>query len=428
MLTEMIPFVARQCRQNAISLSSADKAEYLHKGENMPVASQIKESMSKGSFIRKMFEEGLALKKQFGEENVFDFSIGNPDIDPPAKFHDEFLRLATEDAKGSHGYMPNAGFHDVREAIARKAGREHNKNLDASSIVMTVGAAGGLNVVLKTVLNPDDEVIVIRPFFVEYGTYIANHGGRMTLVDSLPDFSLDVAAIQKALSEKTAAIIINSPNNPTGRIYPHEQIKALADLLRTHQKQTGRAVYLVADEPYREIVYTGKTVPPLMSEYEHTIVVTSYSKSLSLPGERIGYIAAHPECDEFGLLMSGFVLCNRTLGFVNAPAIMQRLVALLTDVSVNVTIYERRRDIFAKGLREAGLEFSDPEGAFYIFCKSPIADDVRFVNYLKEYKILAVPGSGFGGPGYIRLCYSVKDSTIERSLPVFKKAMEEFKG
>jgi aspartate aminotransferase len=394
----------------------------------MPVAANIKTMISQGSQIRKMFEEGIALKTQYGVENVFDFSLGNPDIDPPSEFHKLFVKLATEDIPGSHGYMPNAGFVDVRKAIARKAGREHNTSLDASSIVMTVGAAGGLNVVLKTLLNQDDEVIVLRPFFVEYGIYIANHGGRMKLVDTLPDFSLDIDAIEKALGKNTAAIIINSPNNPTGRIYPGEQIRELAELLRTHLKRSGRAVYLVADEPYREIVYKGKTVPPLMSEYEHTIVVTSYSKSLSLPGERIGYIAANPQCDDFELLMSGFVLCNRTLGFVNAPALMQRLVAQLTEASVDISIYERRRDIFAKGLRDAGLEFSDPEGAFYIFCKSPIADDVRFVNFLKEYRILTVPGSAFGGPGYIRICYCVNDSTIERSLPIFKKAMQEFKG
>jgi aspartate aminotransferase len=394
----------------------------------MAVADYIRESVSKGSWIRKMFEEGMALKKEYGDDNVFDFSIGNPDIEPPKEFHEVFERFAREDARGSHGYMPNAGYGHVREVIAGKITREQSVDVSAADIVMTVGAAGGLNVALKTILNSGDEVLVARPYFVEYGTYVSNHNGKLVTVPSKSDFSLDINAFEKALSEKTAAVLINSPNNPTGRIYTEKELAGLGDLLRKHAKKTGRAVYLISDEPYREIVYDNREVPSVMKAYDNSIVVTSYSKSLSLPGERIGYLAAHPKADDHDLLVAGLVMCNRTLGFVNAPALMQRIVAELTDVTVDVSVYKRRRDIFAAGLREAGFSFADPEGAFYIFCKSPIEDDVRFVNYLKEYRILAVPGSGFGGPGYFRLAYCVEDRVIERSIPVFKKAIAAFKG
>ncbi len=388
----------------------------------------IRESISSGSWIRKMFEEGLVLKKQFGAENVYDFSIGNPDIEPPSKFHEVFERMACEDAKGSHGYMPNAGFTDVRDAVAKKISREQGIEVKGDSVVMTVGAAGGLNIALKCLLNPGDEVIVSAPYFVEYGSYAANHGGKVVPVKSLPDFSLDIEGISKALTPRTAVMIINSPNNPTGRIYSEKDLSKLGDCLRAHAEKTGRVVYLISDEPYREIVYGGRTVPSMMKAYENTLVVTSYSKSLSLPGERIGFVAVHPECDDHEFVMAGLVMCNRVLGYVNAPALMQRIVAELTDVTVDVSIYEKRRDVFAAGLRAAGFSFAEPEGAFYIFCKAPIDDDVKFVNYLKEYRILAVPGSGFGGPGYFRLAYCVEDGVIERSIPVFAEAMRNFKG
>ena len=288
-------------------------------------------------------------------------------------------------------------------------------------------AAGGLNVVFKAILNPGDEVIVSRPYFVEYGSYIANHGGRMILVDTDKTFSLDVDAIKKALTAKTAAVLINSPNNPTGRIYSAECLASLSRVLEDHHAATGRAVYLIADEPYREIVYGGKTVPPVLAAYRHGIIVSSYSKNLSLPGERIGFIAVGPECDDRDALVGGFVLCNRTLGFVNAPALMQRIVAQLTEETVDVALYERRRDRFAAGLRSAGLSFSDPEGAFYIFCQAPGGDDIDFINHLKQHKILGVPGTGFGGKGYFRLCYCVPDAVIENSIPAFTEAVRTYK-
>jgi aspartate aminotransferase len=392
----------------------------------MPVASHIRDAMSKGSFIRKMFEEGISLKAQYGNDNVFDFSIGNPDIDPPKEFHNLLVKFANDDETGSHGYMPNAGFQHVREAIAKKAAREQQVACTASDIIMTVGAAGALNTVLKAICNHDDEVIVIRPYFVEYGMYIANHGGKMCLVDSAPDFSLDIESIKRALKPHTAAVLINSPNNPTGRIYPQESLKALADALRDHQKETGRAVYLIGDEPYREIAYKGSVVPPLLASYENSVVVTSYSKSLSLPGERIGYIAVNPACDDHDALISGFIMCNRVLGYVNAPALMQRLVAGLTDVRVDVEIYERRRDLLSDGLRRAGIEFAEPEGAFYLFCKAPGGDDFAFTEHLKKHMILAVPGTGFGGPGYFRLAYCVSESVIKKSLPAFAAAVQSY--
>jgi aspartate aminotransferase len=392
----------------------------------MAVAQYIRESVSKSSWIRKMFEEGISLKKQYGVENVFDFSLGNPDLDPPRAFHDSLCSLAAEDARGSHGYMPNAGFVDVRKAIAEKVNREHGSSIEADGIVMSVGAAGALNVVFKTILNPGDEVIVIKPYFVEYGSYIANHGGKIVPVNSSTDFSLDCTVIEKALTSRTAAVLINSPNNPTGRIYSAEQIKSLGKVLQDHKTKTGKAVYCIADEPYREIAYDDIKVPSIMPVYDHSIVVTSYSKSLSLPGERIGYIAVNSGCDDREMLISGLVMCTRTLGFVNAPALMQRVVAKLTNESVDVSIYQKRRDIFAAGLTDAGFTFAKPEGAFYFFCKAPIDDDVKFVNYLKDCRILSVPGSGFGTPGYFRLAYCVEDDVIARSIPVFKSAMANF--
>ncbi|MEJ5188715.1 MAG: pyridoxal phosphate-dependent aminotransferase [Breznakiellaceae bacterium] len=406
----------------------------------MAIAEHIKKAQESGSWIRKMFEEGAALKKLYGADRVFDFSIGNPDIEPPPAFHEALVALATEDAPGSHGYMPNAGFPDVREAIARKVQREQKVPATSSHVVMSVGAAGGLNVVFKAILNPGDEVIVSRPYFVEYGSYIANHGGKMVLVPSTTDFDLDVEAIRQALTEKTAAVLINSPHNPTGRVYPESTIRALAAVLEAHGKACGRWPYLVADEPYRDIVYGAIDVPPILSAYRESIVVTSYSKSLSLPGERIGYIAVNPAMTQVEDVVGAFAYATRVLGFVNAPALMQRVVARLTESRVDVGIYARRRDAFTAVLEKAHIPYVPPEGAFYLFCQVPprtkeaLSDgaaaelpvDVQFVQHLKQYRILAVPGSGFGAPGYIRLAYCVDESIIRRSEEAFLAAMKEW--
>jgi aspartate aminotransferase len=381
-----------------------------------------------------MFEEGARLKKQYGAGKVFDFSIGNPDLEPPPAFHRVFMDLAREDKQGSHGYMPNQGYPEVREALAKKASREQGVTLDGSLIVMSVGAAGGLNVVCKTILNPGDEVIVPKPYFMEYRAYVGNHGGRLVEVDTLPDFNLDPAALGAALTEKTAAVLINSPHNPTGRVYPPRTIAALAELLRSRGEKTGRFPYLIADEPYREIVYNGIEVPPILAAYGESIAVTSYSKSLSLPGERIGYIAVSPAIRDREDVTDGLIYATRVLGYVNAPALMQRIVAELTGERVDVAVYARRRDAFKQVLDEAGIPYAEPEGAFYLFCQVPQkpgsrdapGDDRAFADHLKKHLILGVPGSGFGQPGWVRFAYCVDESIIRASGEAFKKAVGEW--
>jgi aspartate aminotransferase len=392
----------------------------------MGIAESIKIAIEKSSWIRKMFEEGRELKEKIGSENVFDFTIGNPDVEPPEKYFEVIAEIAADKTPGIHGYMPNAGFPSVREKVASYISRQQEFTCSADNIVMTVGAAGGINVIFRTLLNPGDEVIVPKPYFAEYGAYVANHGGKLVTADSNSDFSLSVESIASAITEKTKVIMINSPNNPSGRVYDQDSLNKLAELLKA-RKASSQLIYLLSDEPYREIVYDGIEVPPLLPLYEETFVVTSFSKTLSLPGERIGFIAQHPQMSEGALIIGGLIMCNRTLGFVNAPAIIQRVVAELLDEHVSVEIYKKRRDIFLKGLKEAGLATAPPDGSFYLFVKSPIDDDVEFVRHLKKYNILAVPGSGFGGPGYIRLAYCIDESVIERAIPLFKKAVSEIK-
>jgi aspartate aminotransferase len=385
--------------------------------------------------IRKMFEEGNRLKKEHGADKVFDFSLGNPDIEPPPAFHRVFLRMAKEDRKGSHGYMPNAGYPEAREALAVKASREQGVELDGSRIVMTVGAAGGLNIVFKAILDPGDEVIVPRPYFMEYRSYTANHGGVLVEVDTAEDFSLDLGAVRAALSPKTKAVLINSPHNPTGRVYPARDIEALGKLL-AEQGEAGRRPYLISDEPYREISYDGITVPPVLSVYDDSIVVSSYSKSLSLPGERIGYAAVGPKAADGEELVNALIYANRILGYVNAPALMQRIVAELTFAKVDVDIYARRRAAFTAILDRVGISYAKPEGAFYLFCKVPPRkaappagggeEDQAFAELLKQHLILAVPGSGFGKPGWLRLAYCVDEKIIKASGPAFNRALESW--
>jgi aspartate aminotransferase len=376
-----------------------------------------------------MFEEGARLKAVHGADSVFDFSIGNPDIDPPSVFHETVRRLLDEARPLPHGYMPNPGFPDVREKLAVKAGREQGVVLDAAHILMSVGAAGGLNAVLKAVLNPGDEVVVARPYFLEYRAYVANHGGRLVEADAAPDFNLDAGQIGRALSEKTAAVLINSPHNPTGRVYPAETIGALAHVLEAHGKKTGRYPYLIADEPYREIVYDGIVVPPVLAAYHEAIVVTSYSKNLSLPGERIGYIALSPEIRDKDDVFAALAYTTRVLGYVNAPALMQRAVAELIEEKAPAAVYAKRRDAFKKVLDDAGVRYAEPEGAFYLFAKVPgNGDGGKFGECLKKHLILAVPGSGFGAPGWIRFAYCVDENVIRASAAAFKAALAEWKG
>ncbi len=392
----------------------------------MSVSKKIIESIEKSSWIRKMFEEGAKLRAEFGAENVFDFSLGNPDIEPPAEFFKALKKMADSTVTGMHGYMSNSGFMDVRNKIAEKVSREHKLKIDGSSIVMTCGAAGGMNIIMKTILDPGDEIIAIKPYFAEYGFYVSNHQGVLVLVDSNPDFSINVDAIEKAITPKTKGIIINNPNNPTGKIYSEKDIDKLCDLLK--KKSSGeRKIFLISDEPYREIVYSSREVPAVLSKYVNALVANSYSKSLSLPGERIGYVAVNPEMENFSLMMDGLNMCNRILGFVNAPALMQRIVAELNDSKVNVDIYKRRRDLLIAGLKDAGYDFLEPEGAFYLFCKAPGGDDIAFVKHLQKYNVLVVPGVGFGGPGYFRIAYCVSEKVIEKAIPKFKEGLASYR-
>jgi aspartate aminotransferase len=343
--------------------------------------------------------------------------------------------MAEEDAagaiKGMHGYMPNAGYPQVRETLAKKASREQGCTVPASHVVMTAGAAGGLNVVFKCILNPGDEVVVPKPYFMEYRVYTSNHGGKLVEAPSLPDFALDLQAIENALTPKTAAVMINSPNNPTGRVYTAKDIDSLSELLKRHGKKTGRYPYLISDEPYREIVYDNIAVPPVLSAYDESIVVTSYSKSLSLPGERIGYIAAGPNISNAEDTINALIYANRVLGFVNAPALMQRIVVELTEEKVAVDVYARRRNAFKETLDNAGLSYAEPQGAFYLFVKVPQCgagegDDKAFSDCLKKHLILGVPGSGFSAPGWIRFAFCVDEAIIRASADSFKKAVEEW--
>jgi aspartate aminotransferase len=393
----------------------------------MAISKKMNDFAQSSSWIRKMFEEGARLKAKFGAENVFDFSLGNPDLSPPPEFHKTLVELAQKDSPGSHAYMPNGGYPFVREAVAARISQEQGVTLSADDMLMTCGAAGGLNVTLKALLDPGDEVIILTPFFVEYKFYIDNHGGVSKVVSTDDSFDLDLGKIEAALNEKTKAIIINSPNNPTGQIYSQNSLAELGKVLAAASEKYSSAIFLVSDEPYRKIVFDDNDVPSIMQAYSNSIVVSSYSKDLSLPGERIGYIALHPEIDEKGPLVGALTLANRILGFVNAPALMQRVVAELQGASVDNSIYTKRREVFCKILADAGYEFMPPKGAFYVFPKSPIADDAEFVARLQDQKILAVPGRGFGAPGYFRLAFCVEDSVIERSAEGFRKAMESVK-
>ena len=389
----------------------------------MAVSKKMNTFAQSSSWIRKMFEEGAKLKAEFGAENVFDFSLGNPDLPPPPQFQKILETLAANEAPGVHAYMPNGGYPFVRDAVAAQLSIEQGITLSRNEMLMTCGAAGGLNVVLKALLDPEDEVIILAPFFVEYKFYVDNHGGVSRVVATDDEFNPDLDAIASTINEKTKAILINSPNNPTGQIYSAQTLAELGKILSAAAEKHNSTIYLISDEPYRKIVFDNHEVPSIMLAYQNSIVVSSYSKDLSLPGERIGYIAVHPEIAEKEPLLEALTLGNRILGFVNAPALMQRVVAELQGATVDNSIYTRRRETFCKILSDTGYQFMPPKGAFYIFPRSPLEDDVEFVRILQEQKILAVPGRGFGAPGYFRLAFCVDDTVIERSAEPFRKAM-----
>jgi aspartate aminotransferase len=388
----------------------------------MPVSKKMLGFSTQSSMIRKMFEEGARMKARYGADNVFDFSLGNPDVPPPALFNQAIREVAADEAPGIHAYMPNAGYPWVREIIAERMSEEQGISIKHDDVLMTCGAAGALNVVLKALLNPGDEVLLLAPYFVEYNFYIDNHGGVSKVVKTDKEFNLDLAAIETAITNKTKALIINSPNNPTGQIYSQEALNALGNLLEEAGRRLGIAITLISDEPYRKIVFEGHTVASIFKAYSNSVVLSSYSKDLSLPGERIGYMAVHPDIADKAALVDALTLANRILGFVNAPALMQRVVARLKGVSVDSTVYERRREIFCALLKSAGYDFIPPKGAFYIFPQSPIADDVAFCSILQEEKILAVPGKGFGLGGYFRLAFCIDEKIIQRSAQAFATA------
>jgi aspartate aminotransferase len=388
----------------------------------MAIANKIAGYISRSSWIRKMFEEGERLRQELGADKVYDFTLGNPDVEPPEAFHTALRQLAANPLPGMHRYMNNAGYPETRAAVARKLSADAGLEVTADHVIMTCGAGGALNVALKTILNPGEEVIILAPYFVEYKFYIDNHGGVPVEVwTNRETFKLDLAAIEAAITTKTRAIIINSPNNPTGVIYEAEELSALGELVKRAKERTGHQVYVISDEPYARIAYDGMQVPNIFPLIESSLVVTSHSKDLALPGERIGYLAANPRMATAMQFMEGAVFCNRTLGFVNAPALMQRLVSGLQDVSVDIDEYQAKRDLLCAHLSKLGFSMVKPDGAFYLFPKSPLADDVEFVKLAQKHHILLVPGSGFGAPGYFRIAYCVDQEMIERSLPAWKQ-------
>ncbi len=384
--------------------------------------------MAEGSWIRRMFDEGASLKQRYGADKVFDLSLGNPIIEPPPEFNTELKKLAADPPPGMHRYMENAGYRDTRAAVAAYLGGETGRGFTADDIVMTCGAAGALNVVLKTVLNPGDEVIIFAPFFVEYLNYVDNHGGVSRVLPSNEGFLPRLDALEAAITARTRVVLINSPNNPTGIVYSDEFLSRLGKLLERKRQELGMPLYLVSDEPYRKIIFDDLKCPYVWRHYRSSIVVTSHSKDLGLPGERIGYIALHPEFAERRLLVDGFIYSNRTLGYVNAPALMQRLVASLQSVSVPVAEYQQKRDRLYNALTSMGYQIAKPQGAFYMFPRSPVPDDVAFVQELQKELVLTVPGRGFGAPGFFRLAYCVDDRTIDGSLPGFRRAIQKATG
>ena len=390
----------------------------------MTVSRKIEAILSKTSWIRQMFEEGARLKAEHGADKVYDFSLGNPNLPPPARFREVLCETAECCKPGDHGYMPNIGFPEVRESVAGFLNKEQGTRVTGNEIIMTCGAAGGLNVILKAILNPGEEVITPAPYFVEYNSYVDNHGGSLVTVPTAPDFTLDIDRIASAITDNTRAVLINSPNNPTGQVYSRESLDGLGAMLLEKEKAFDRTIYLISDEPYRKIIYDGIHVPGLFSCYPESIIVTSYSKDISIPGERLGFIAVNPEAAFKEALLAGMALANRILGFVNAPALMQRVIVKVQGEQVDIASYARKRDLLCDGLADCGYEFIKPSGAFYLFPKSPLSDDVAFVKALQEELILTVPGSGFGGPGHFRIAFCVADATIENALPGFKRVIE----
>ncbi len=391
------------------------------------LSTQIKSYMESSSWIRKMFEQGMELKKTYGAENVYDFSLGNPDLPPPPAVAEALHEVADNVSKPfSLGYMPNAGYPEAREALAAYLSKTQGEDIQAKDLVLTCGAAGAINAFFRAVMEPGDEIVCPAPYFVEYAFYAGNFSAKLVPVKSKDlTFELDIPALEKAFTARTRALIVNSPNNPTGQIYTREELEALAEVMRKHSEKTGRIIYLASDEPYRFLNYDNLELPSVFDIYKHSVIMGSFSKSLSLAGARIGYLAINPKIENAGQLHNGVVMTNRILGYVNAPAVAQKILTACVNSEVDVDIYRQRRNAMAKVLDKAGIEYTLPRGAFYFFAKSPLADDVEFVNLLLEENILAVPGKGFGYPGYFRLTFCVGKEVIEKAAPGFKRAAKK---
>lgn len=393
------------------------------------IADKMKHMVKNSSAIRAMFEEGNRLAKIYGKENVYDFSLGNPNVPAPQAVKDAIIEILNEENPVVlHGYTnSNAGYEDVRAAVAESINEKFKTKFTGKNIVMTVGAAGGLNVAFKILLNPGDEVIVFAPYFGEYRSYTANYDG--VLVEISPDtdtFQPRLAELEEKITAKTKAVIVNTPNNPTGVVYSEDTIQKLAAILEAKQKEFGTDIYLISDEPYRELAYDGVEVPYLTKYYANTIVGYSFSKSLSLPGERIGYLVIPDEAADSADLISAASVATRILGFVNAPTLQQKMVVRCLHEQTDISYYDRNRETLYNGLKECGFTCIKPEGAFYLFVKSPIENEKEFCEAAKKYNILIVPGSSFGCPGYVRMAYCVAYETIVNSLPKFKELAKEY--
>lgn len=392
------------------------------------ISEKMKVFVEGSSVIRAMFEEGKRLASIYGADKVYDFSLGNPNVPAPKEVNEAIKAIVEEEESTYiHGYMSNSGYEDVREAVANSLNKRFETNFNASNIVMTVGAAGGLNVILKSILNPEDEVIAFAPYFGEYRSYVGNYDGKLVCVSADTEhFQLNLEEFEEKITEKTKAVIVNNPNNPSGVVYSEETIIKLAEIMDKKQKEFGTEIFLISDEPYRELVYDGAVVPWLTKYYANTVVGYSYSKSLSLPGDRIGYLVIPDEVVDSEELKAAANVATRILGYVNAPSLMQRVIARCLDVEVNVEPYNKNRELLYGSLKEYGFECIKPQGAFYLFVKSPVADEKQFVEAAKKHNILLVPGSTFCCPGYVRIAYCVSYTTIENSLPGFKELAKEF--
>lgn len=392
------------------------------------ISEKMKQLASNNSVIRAMFEEGQNMAREYGAENVYDFSLGNPSVPAPEAVKDAIREiLDQEDSLMVHGYMSNVGYQDVRQAVAESLNRRFGTDFHENNIIMTVGAAGGLNVILKTLLNPGDEVLTFAPYFTEYGNYVANYDGKLVVVSpNTVDFQPNLREFAEKITPRTKAVIVNNPNNPTGVVYSAETCREMSRILREKQHELGTDIYLISDEPYRELAYDGVEVPYLTEYYANTVVCYSWSKSLSLPGERIGYLVIPNELSDYELVYAAAGIATRVSGFVNAPSLMQRAVARCLDAQTDVEAYNRNREALYQGLKACGFECIKPQGAFYLFVKTPTADEAEFVQRAKKYHILVVPGSSFACPGYVRIAYCVSYETILHSLPYFQELAKEY--